>query len=106
MGGGTQGRPSRVNYPAECYLPIHTVKYDGERVIDFSNPLTVKLERERIDQVGDRPGEEHRPGGDGFRGLVGRVAGTVRPFHERARNLSRGRVCRGARPSTRRRRAW
>jgi hypothetical protein len=48
MGGGTQGRPSRVNFPAECYFPIHTVKYDGERVIDFSNPLTVKLERERI----------------------------------------------------------
>jgi hypothetical protein len=24
------------------------VKYGGERVIDFSNPLTVKLERERI----------------------------------------------------------
>ncbi len=48
MGGGTQGRPSRINYPDECYLPVHTVKYDGERVIDFSNPLTVKLERERI----------------------------------------------------------
>jgi hypothetical protein len=47
-GGSTQGRPSRVNYPAECFLPIHTVKYAGERVIDFSNPLTVKLERERI----------------------------------------------------------
>ena len=47
-GGSTQGRPSRVNYPAECFLPIHTVKYDGERVIDFSNPLTVKLERERV----------------------------------------------------------
>ena len=50
MGGGTQGRPARVNYPAECYLPVHTVKYGGERVIDFSNPLTVKLERERIDK--------------------------------------------------------
>lgn len=46
-GGSTQGRPARVNYPAECYLPIHTVKYGGERVIDFSNPLSVKLERER-----------------------------------------------------------
>jgi len=50
MGGSTQGRPARVNYPAECYLPVHTVKYGGERVIDFSNPLTVKLERERIDK--------------------------------------------------------
>ena len=50
MGGGTQGRPARVNYPPECYLPVHTVKYAGERVIDFSNPLTVKLERERIAQ--------------------------------------------------------
>ena len=48
MGGSTQGRPSRINYPAECYLPVHTVKYDGERIIDFSNPLTVTLERERI----------------------------------------------------------
>jgi hypothetical protein len=48
MGGSTQGRPSRVNFPAECFLPIHTVKYDGERVIDFSNPLTVKLERDRV----------------------------------------------------------
>src|ERR1017187_1739990 len=47
-GGSTQGRASRVNYPAECFLPIRTVKYAGERVIDFSNPLTVKLERERI----------------------------------------------------------
>jgi hypothetical protein len=46
-GGSTQGRPARVNYPPECYLPIHTVKYDGERIIDFSNPLTVKLEHER-----------------------------------------------------------
>ena len=46
-GGGTQGRPARINYPAECYLPVHTPKYDGERVIDFSNPLAVKLERER-----------------------------------------------------------
>jgi len=50
MGGSTQGRPSRVNYPAECFLPIRTVKYGGERVIDFSNPLTVKLERERAYQ--------------------------------------------------------
>jgi hypothetical protein len=47
QGGSTQGRPSRINYPAECFLPIHTVKYDGERVIDFSNPLSVKLERDR-----------------------------------------------------------
>ena len=46
-GGGTQGRPARINYPAECYLPVHTTKYGGERVIDFSNPLTVNLERER-----------------------------------------------------------
>jgi hypothetical protein len=57
-GGATQGRPSRVNYPPECFLPIHTPKYGGERVIDFSNPLTVKLERERAfawaaDHAGD-----------------------------------------------------
>lgn len=49
-GGSTQGRPSRVKYPAECFLPIHTVKYDGERIIDFSNPLTIKLEHERAFQ--------------------------------------------------------
>jgi hypothetical protein len=48
LGGGVSGeRPTVTNYPAECYLPIHTTKYGGERVIDFSNPLTIKLERER-----------------------------------------------------------
>ena len=46
-GGSTFGRPSRINYPAECFLPVRTVKYLGERVIDFSNPLSVRLERER-----------------------------------------------------------
>ena len=46
-GSSPTGR-SRVNYPAECFLPIRTVKYGGEKVIDRSNPLTVKLERERI----------------------------------------------------------
>jgi hypothetical protein len=45
-----QGR-SRVNYPPECFLPIRTVKYGGEKVIDFSNPLTIKLERERATQA-------------------------------------------------------
>jgi hypothetical protein len=50
MGGSTQGRSSRVGYPAELYLPVHTVKYGGEKVIDFSNPLAVKLERERAFQ--------------------------------------------------------
>ena len=45
-----QGR-GRVNYPPECFLPIRTVKYGGERVIDFSNPLTIKLERERAFQA-------------------------------------------------------
>ena len=39
--------PSRTSYPEECYLPIRTVKFGGEKVIDFSNPLSVKLERER-----------------------------------------------------------
>jgi hypothetical protein len=48
MGGSTQGRPPRINFPSECLLPIHTVKYGGESVVDFSNPLTVKLEREHI----------------------------------------------------------
>ena len=40
----------RVNFPPECYLPIRTVKYGGEKAIDFSNPLTIKLERERVQQ--------------------------------------------------------
>ena len=66
--------PARVNYPAEVFLPVRTVKYGGERVIDFSNPLTVKLERERDPPVGDGPGEEHRPRGNGFLRLVGQVA--------------------------------
>ena len=77
MGGGTQGRPARVNYPAECYLPVHTVRYDGERVIDFSNPLTVQLERERAFAVDRGAGEKHGPGGNGFCGLVGQMAGTI-----------------------------
>jgi hypothetical protein len=38
----------RVTLPDECFLQVHTVKFGGERVIDFSNPLTVKLERERV----------------------------------------------------------
>ena len=29
MGGSTQGRASRVNYPAADYLPVHTVRYAG-----------------------------------------------------------------------------
>lgn len=45
--GIKQAPRSRTNYPEECYLPIHTVKFGGEKVIDFSNPLSVKLERER-----------------------------------------------------------
>jgi hypothetical protein len=49
-GGGVRARPSRVNYAPECYLPVRTPKYNGERVIDFSNPLTVSLERERAEQ--------------------------------------------------------
>jgi len=43
----TPGR-RRVTLPDSCFLPIRTVKFGGERVIDFSNPLTVKLERERV----------------------------------------------------------
>ena len=53
--GGAQpagGGPGRTNYPAECYLPIHARYYGclATRVIDFSNPLTIKLERERAFQ--------------------------------------------------------
>ena len=45
--------PGRTDYPAECYLPINNRYYGmsmGNRVIDFSNPLTIKLERERAFQ--------------------------------------------------------
>lgn len=45
--GVKDARPARTNYPDECYLPVRTVKYGGEKVIDFSNPLSVKLERDR-----------------------------------------------------------
>ena len=47
------GAPGRTSYPDECYLPIHARYYGmtmGTRVIDFSNPLTIKLERERAFQ--------------------------------------------------------
>jgi len=47
------GGPGRTSYPDECYLPIHARYYGmtmGTRVIDFSNPLTIKLERERAFQ--------------------------------------------------------
>lgn len=46
-GGAVRGRERQINYPAECYLPLKTPHYGGERVIDFSNPLTVRLEQER-----------------------------------------------------------
>ena len=47
------GGGGRTSYPDECYLPIHARYYGmtmGTRVIDFSNPLTIKLERERAFQ--------------------------------------------------------
>ena len=48
-------------YPAECYLPVHTVRYDGERVIDFSNPKTIQLEHDRAFQwVAGHEGETGR----------------------------------------------
>ena len=49
----TLGGPGRTSYPDEGYLPIHARYYGmamGTRVIDFSNPLTIKLERERAFQ--------------------------------------------------------
>ena len=49
----TLGGPGRTSYPDECYLPIHARYYGmtmGTRVVDFSNPLTIKLERERAFQ--------------------------------------------------------
>jgi hypothetical protein len=47
------GGPGRTSYPAECYLPIHARYYGmtmATRVIDFSNPLTIKLEHDRAFQ--------------------------------------------------------
>jgi hypothetical protein len=50
-GGSTQGRPYRQNnFPADCFLPIKTVKYGGEKVIDFSNPKTIQIEHDRAFQ--------------------------------------------------------
>src|SRR5208283_2640255 len=50
-GGSTQGRPYRQNnFPADCFLPIKTVKYGGEKVIDFSNPKTIQIEQDRAFQ--------------------------------------------------------
>ena len=52
-GAASRRRPGRTSYPDECYLPIHARYYGmtmGTRVIDFSNPLTIKLERERAFQ--------------------------------------------------------
>ena len=60
IGGGKPGpdspvvRAPRINYPDSCYLPVHTRYYGASlttRVIDFSNPLTIKLERERVFQT-------------------------------------------------------
>lgn len=63
---GTIGLPRlrapRTNYPAECYLPIRTVKFGGERVIDFSSPLSVKLESERAIAWITSPGQATTPG--------------------------------------------
>jgi len=46
-GGAVHRVPNRINFPAECYLPIGTPRYESERVIDFSNPVAIKLENER-----------------------------------------------------------
>jgi hypothetical protein len=60
-GGSVHGRPRPLDYPSECFLAIRTPKYGGERVIDFSNPLTIKLERERaFAWAADRPDETGR----------------------------------------------
>ena len=47
LGGKMMDSPNHAGFPAECFLPINTVKYGNKRVIDFSNPLTVKVEHER-----------------------------------------------------------
>lgn len=59
-GGAVRGRPNRVNYPPECYLPFPTPRFGGERVIDFSNPLTIRLEQERAEKWAST--DPHRTG--------------------------------------------
>lgn len=54
-------------YPAKCYLPVlitwpfgNPRENNGGRVLDFSNPLTVKLERERVfETFADMPDKVH-----------------------------------------------
>ena len=46
-GGSIHGIPYVAKYPKECFLPISTPRYEGEAVVDFSNPLTIKLEHDR-----------------------------------------------------------
>jgi hypothetical protein len=49
-GGAVNGRPNRTNLAPECYLPVGTPKYHGERVLDLSNPVAQKQERDRAFQ--------------------------------------------------------
>ena len=49
-GGAVNGRPNRTNLAPECYLPVGTPKYHGERVLDLSNPVAQKQEHDRAFQ--------------------------------------------------------
>jgi len=56
-----------LEYPEKCYLPVlitwpfgNPRENNGGRVLDFSNPLTMKLERERVFRTfGGMPGKVH-----------------------------------------------
>ena len=44
---GGKGEYGGIDFPAECYLPVD-VKWGNGRVIDFSNPIAIKFERDRV----------------------------------------------------------
>jgi hypothetical protein len=46
-GGGGSGRGGTSAYPAECYLPVN-VPWGNGKVLDFSNPVCVEAEKQRI----------------------------------------------------------
>ncbi len=100
MGGSTQGRSSRINYPAER-LPARAYRQvrrrTGHRFLQSRGRQAGAGTRL---PVGGGPRERHRPRGDGLCRLVGQVARPVRSLHELAGDLPCGRpaLARGHRP--------
>jgi hypothetical protein len=60
---GGNGEYGGVDFPAECYLPVK-VKWGNGKVVDFSNPVAIKFERDRV--LGLIKGKEDKV----FRGWV------------------------------------